>query len=405
MNETNGRKALVFLPLAALSAAMLFTGCQQYSNGRRCDPALGAERYECPDGTTVPWCTCEAGGWNCIDEPQKQCGQIPPCESDYDCMPSAYCDPCATSSCPACDDCVPGCLLHGCSTESQQACDMTRPDCGEGAVAVVKDGCWECVNMDSCDPGEHRDTSCDDGNTLSCGDAQPQCAHWEIPAIVDGCWLCVNPDTCRPWSEPGCTTDAQCSPEQRCDDCARGSCPECEDCVADCVPHGCATEPQADCKLPRPECGEGQVAVVEKGCWVCVDLGTCAVPRDTSCDDGSEVLCDMVPPECGEYEILAAQDGCWTCVNPATCKPWGEPGCSGDGDCSAERYCDFCGTSSCPFCDDCVASCISHGCPTEQALNCNCARPDCGNGAVAVIENGCWVCVDMDSCKPTGDGC
>ena len=76
------------------------------------------------------------------------------------------------------------------------------------------------------------------------------------------------------------------------------------------------------------------------------------------CDDGSQWLCLMMPPECSEFELLALQNGCWVCVNPATCKPWGEPGCSDDKDCPSGMRCDFCGTSSCPFCDDCVPACV-----------------------------------------------
>ena len=81
--------------------------------------------------------------------------------------------------------------------------------------------------------------------------------------------------------------------------------------------------------------------------------------RDTRCDDGSTVLCLMIPPVCTEHEILAIQNNCWICVNPATCRPWGEPGCLKDEDCRPGWRCDPCGTSSCPFCDDCVPACVS----------------------------------------------
>ena len=80
--------------------------------------------------------------------------------------------------------------------------------------------------------------------------------------------------------------------------------------------------------------------------------------RPTACGDGSVLICDMIPPACGEFDILAIQNGCYICVNPATCKPWGEPGCQEDTDCSEDMICDFCGTSSCPFCDDCVPACV-----------------------------------------------
>ena len=82
---------------------------------------------------------------------------------------------------------------------------------------------------------------------------------------------------------------------------------------------------------------------------------------DSDCDDGTEPLCKMAQPECTEHEILAVQDSCWICVNPATCKPWGEAGCKSSVDCEPGHVCDFCGTSSCPMCDDCLAACLPKG--------------------------------------------
>lgn len=81
--------------------------------------------------------------------------------------------------------------------------------------------------------------------------------------------------------------------------------------------------------------------------------------RDTSCDDDTEALCKMIPPECSQYEVLAIQNNCWVCVNPVTCLPWGEPGCLVDADvsCPDGYECNPCGTSSCPFCEDCVPAC------------------------------------------------
>jgi len=83
-------------------------------------------------------------------------------------------------------------------------------------------------------------------------------------------------------------------------------------------------------------------------------VGKC---RDESCDDGTDLLCDMIPPVCAESELLAIQNNCWACVNPAACRPWGEPGCEKNEDCPAGSWCDPCGTSSCPACDNCVPAC------------------------------------------------
>lgn len=395
------------IPMLLLAAALLVGACQSYDRNADCDPDLGAEWHTCPDGSRVPWCSCIDGTWDCEPNPEQSCADIPECESDVDCLPGAWCDPCATSSCPGCDDCRAGCLPHGCPTEAEPECRARRPDCGDGRVAVVEEGCWICVDRQSCEPVTGRDERCDDGGALECHQARPECPDWEIASIQDGCWLCVNPETCRPWAEPGCAGDADCAPQQRCDDCARGSCPNCEDCVADCIDHGCSTQDYdaLTCAMPRPDCNQG-VAVIREGCWVCVGLDACApIERDTHCDDGTQVLCDMPRPSCEEHEILAVRNDCWVCVNPTTCVPWGEAGCETDADCPAERWCNPCASGSCPMCPDCVPGCTRHGCPTEQQLECYCARPDCGPEAVAVIEEACWICVDAETCEPTGEGC
>jgi hypothetical protein len=74
------------------------------------------------------------------------------CESDAECEASELCDPCATSSCPECDDCIAGCVPHACDPGLPAACDMVRPDCGDGRTAVVRDGCYVCVELDTCEP-------------------------------------------------------------------------------------------------------------------------------------------------------------------------------------------------------------------------------------------------------------
>ena len=122
--------------------------------------------------------------------------------------------------------------------------------------------------------------------------------------------------------------------------------------------------------------------------------------RDTACDDGTMPECPMPAPECDADEILAWHNGCHRCVNPDTCLPWGEPECAGDADCPPAEVCDPCGSSSCPVCADCVSACRAHGCETEPEPACDMVRPECGVGGVAVVREGCWVCVGLNACEP-----
>ena len=191
---------------------------------------------------------------------------------------------------------------------------------------------------------------------------------------------------------PGCPDGAHC--EYRRGDagtCGEQGCPD----PADPRVRYVSQDPE-HCQAVNFRCEPGEQMFSDAcGCG-CLIMG-----RDEHCDDGTEPLCEMIPPVCNEFEILAYQNNCYRCVNPATCHPWGrDPGCARDADCPAEQYCYECGTSSCPMCEDCVAACTLHWCPTEQQAACDMARPDCPAGQVSVIRQGCWVCTDRAACEP-----
>lgn len=109
-------------------------------------------------------------------------------------------------------------------------CDgQTYPnECNAAVHGVSVDYYGEC--------GQERDTSCDDGTEPMCKMMLPNCEAHELLAYQNSCYACVNPATCVPWGDPACKSDADCHKNEICDPCGSASCPDCEDCVAACVP-------------------------------------------------------------------------------------------------------------------------------------------------------------------------
>lgn len=388
--------------------------------GSACTPGDELE-WVCDDGTEVPWCDCgDDGTWMCNSIPYSRCIDERPCDdgsplacdmeeplcetgtvaavrdgcwvcldpltcgdpilcdTDAECPNEMWCNPCGTSSCPGCLDCVSACSLHGCGTEPEALCDTVRPECGDGATAIVRDGCWQCVTLDACSPvvgprcatdndcplahtcegGVCADSGCitQPEDSVLCLAIRPTCEEGSVAIARGGCWQCVEIATCDRFGNP-CTSDDECPAGGWC------GCPGDLDCFVDtCIETDCMTELWPTCRLARPDCGDNGVAIVIDGCWECVDRDTCrSNGSDGACLDGSEeVECDSLPPECESGSTLEVIDGCWACVNPLTCLPWGEPGCETDRDCdvAAGEVCNDCATGSCPFCEDCVAACV-----------------------------------------------
>jgi len=253
-----------------------------------CEPTEPVRDESCDDGTE-PTCNmiepeCEEheilayqnNCYVCVNPMTCKPWGEPGCEGDVDCGPADYCNPCATASCPMCLDCVPACVPHNCETEEELMCFGVRDECGESGVAVIRDGCWVCLDLNTCEPIEPaRDDSCDDGTEPTCEMVPPVCEEHEILAYQNNCYVCVNPVSCKPWGEPGCEGDVDCGPTDYCAFCATSSCPMCDDCIAACIPHNCETEEELMCYGVREECGDDGVAIIQEGCWECVDLDTC----------------------------------------------------------------------------------------------------------------------------------
>jgi hypothetical protein len=159
------------------------------------------------------------------------------------------------------------------------------------ALPLVALGCGSGEDGPRIDGGPGRDV----GPTGGCPTGQTCCPD------CDGTCFCVAagggcPGFACPPDPSVCTTDADCSPFERCDPCATSSCPVCTDCVAGCVTHPCSSA-AADgllCDCTRPtDCGASGVAVIQDGCWTCVDYGTCE-PRPGGCDAATGVTVEVV---------------------------------------------------------------------------------------------------------------
>lgn len=230
--------------------------------------------------------------------------------------------------------------------------------CADGSLGVTcscdDEGLWSCAG-DGCDGNR-----CDDGSALTCRIAIPDCGIGEIVAVIDGCYACVNSVTCSRLTDglPGiggtCSTDADCRASEQCQRATTPGPPRSE-----CTAHSCETEEAPVCRVARPGCGADGVAVVQDGCWVCVNAATCEPVEGTAVS-----------------------------------------ACATNADCGLGTVCDPCAEGSG---DDCVARCVPQDCPSEDALTCRCIEPDCGESAVLVIRDGCWACVDADTCRAIVD--
>jgi hypothetical protein len=172
------------------------------------------------------------------------------------------------------------------------ACD----DEGNGGAAadasVAADGAVDGARPDAARPDAARpDAATADGAVPDASRpdaAPPDAARPDAPppdaALADAATPDAAAPDALPPDPPRCAADADCAPGEWCDECARSSCPVCDDCISACVPHACETEPQPACDEARPDCPDGQVSVVRGGCWLCVERGTCRPPPANACE-------------------------------------------------------------------------------------------------------------------------
>lgn len=72
------------------------------------------------------------------------------CYDDEACGEGNWCDPAATTSCDGCSDSVSACRPVNCTGETELLCDCVKPECGRYGMAIIVNGCWECVDGITC---------------------------------------------------------------------------------------------------------------------------------------------------------------------------------------------------------------------------------------------------------------
>lgn len=364
--------------------------CGMTCGDKVCNPDDGEETANCPEDCPPDPCdlkenpeckpvsckTTDGSDGQCSKDVLSGCGcvALPPgeCVNDSDCLSKQW-----PLFCGGHWDCVGGKCIAVCDKpcgngscepaegESMETCPedcecMTQMDCLGREWPVDCVGHWTCSKSNKCEP------TCE---TIWCGDGYCDAQSGEDAqscppdCYVDTCMLQIGP-MCLPFK---CKTKegvlGKCGNKDVLCVCIAGfgACDSDYDCIGKKWPIRCYGHWDCSDGTCMPTCGK------PCGDGVCdkdagEDQFSCSADcptRDTHCDDGTTPICDMKPPECNEYELLAFQNSCYVCVNPVTCKPWGEAGCNDDSDCEKEKWCNPCGTSSCPLCNDCLPACTN----------------------------------------------
>ncbi len=172
-----------------------------------------------PDECAVIDFAC-AEGWEYIPDPECGCGCfLPTCEDAADCNEGQRC---AVDGICRGEECAAVCVPATCGLPGTAIC-LAIPSCDDGEIAAEVNGCFTCVDADTCvdefsmcasdadcvdgfcDASTAQCTypNCDDGQPTACDALRPDCGDYFIGAARDGCWACVDPRTCLSPNVPG----------------------------------------------------------------------------------------------------------------------------------------------------------------------------------------------------------
>ena len=396
---------------AAEGGACIEIACNDgvFCNAQRCDSDSATCCPGCSPGES--FCSDANGACPELDCPAPTCSSDSECNGGSCCLgcngDAGYCaDACPDIACPpppSCAECGPGLTCcPGC--DGDVACYDSNGACPPVACPPPPPTCEDtnaCAEGQRCCPGCLGDHICADGDgpcpVLRCPPPPVTCDSVDCPDDSQCCERCGGAPFCFPAGEmcpvPVCPPPPP--PAERCED--GSTCADGLQCCAGCDnSYFCASAagecPQVLCPVPPPNpstCpaqearGVGFCAAFFGYAWngrSCVGLSGCSCEGD-DCDStyDSPEACERAHYHC--------------------------PGCSADFMCETNEYCDGCAHGSCPECDDCVADCVRHDCRTEERPTCRALRPDCGDAGVAVVRDGCWLCVDRRTCEPQNVDC
>lgn len=314
------------------------------------------------------------GGTSSDAGPRADGSNGEPCGANT-CTDGTYC---CNASCGICAPEGAGCTTIACPEPvvcSGEVCTEEGATCCPGCFG----GESHCSGPDGVCPPIDCPRDCT--NDADCG-AGAQCCFGCDPAGLGTCvpagTSCGDPDpsACEPCGDDVCGADEQCCP---------GGCPgiadNCQPADSMCIVPDC---PAPTCE-PMRAYGQGDCDAVLGVRW-----------NGAYCEGISG--CDCVGVDCGR--IYPNMSDCES--YHGSCSP--EPGCTSDLDCPESMYCNGCARGSCPACLDCAPDCVPNPCGHEGEPVCDESRPECGTSGVAIVKDGCWVCVDPNTCGEISAG-
>ena len=353
------------------------------NEGESFDADLGAC---CPDAQWVADCFCPPGSTIANEEVYDAAG----------CMLGMGCT----------------CEPHACSDATEALCDMIPPECAPGEILAVQNGCYACVDPDTCKPPVEECVVSGCSGQICAPEVQMSTCEWKPE------YACLQLTSCGMTSEGTCgwemndayldcldeLTGPMCAEGESYDDALGACCPDAIY-IADCwceegtypeqttdyddkgclLGYGCECVSEAQGCYGDQECPEGttcnaaEVCLSPPGCnpgEICpqVCYGYCV--EDTECDEGS-TWDDELSACCSDAIYMPACMPCPFGPGPELVEVFDDNGCLEGYTCGA---CDPCGDGS-------------------DAL-CMMVPPECAEGTVLSVQGGCFACVDPATCKP-----